>query len=159
MSLPVYVVNFDELIDDIGSSINATVDTSDLEHLLKNYFDEILKLLEKLAVGYKGTQKVKGFATKGEPICFAHESDVLITGITFSQSNFDLGGFDKWNLKLVKGTDEVNTFEDVFSKDTLQHKYFERLLPIPQGYSLTATIEKSNDIDKVYWIDVEYLEL
>lgn len=169
MPLPIYVVNFDELTDLLDTKIESEFNTSAIEDILNEYFPQILDILEKIRQqnDIKGIQKIKGFVTKGDAIKFRAEEDILITGITFSQSDFDLGCLDKWHiymtLKGVQDEDNINTvifniLEDVYSKDALQHKYFEKFYPVPKGY--TVVMEPYNNKgDKTFWVDLEYLEI
>ena len=157
MSLLSYITNFDELIANFKDSINLEIDTSNLENLLNKFFPELLDLLKKLLGTSAGTQKIKGFATIEDPIIFSPEKDVLITGLTFSQDIFDRAGFDKWKVEIVNGDESIVVMEDIYSKDTLQHKHFEAFYPIPAGYKIVVTISKSNNVEKVYWVDIEYI--
>lgn len=159
MSLPVYVTNFDELLLSFAEGINVQVDTSNLEDLLNKYFPELLELLKNLLTKISGTQKMKGYAIISEPAIFTHEKDILITGLTFSQNYFDRAGFDKWKIEITNGEETITLLEDIYSKDSLQHKHFEVFYPVPTGYEVVATVTKSNNIEKVYWWDIEYLEL
>lgn len=162
MSILSYVVNFDELVNMIaieGTEIN--IDTKNIEDILGKFFPDILAILEKIKEQniVEGIQKIKGFCSLGEVLEYRTEKDILITGITISQSIFN-GCMDKWNIKVKSNDDnEFKILEDIYSKDSLQHKYFEKFYPIPQGYKLIIEPENTTNEDKAYWCDLEYLEL
>jgi hypothetical protein len=162
MSIPVYVVNFDELAQALainGTEIN--IDTTPIEDILNKYFPEIIDILKKLLAlkDIKGIQKVKGFAGVGEAFSFTPSKDILITGFSFSQSVFDGGTMDYWDLSVnAGGTESISILENIYSKDTLQHKYFEKYYPVPAGYEIKIK-PNNTGITKAYWCDLEYLEL
>ena len=166
-----YVVNFYELLDLFKSNLHIEADTSSLESSLNKFFPELLNLLKELLNGVQGVQRIQGFASAQESMVFTREKDVLITGLTFSQNVFDRAGFDKWTVEIVRSEENINQDEDyvgeknlvlienMYSKDILQHKHFEVFYPLPAGYKLVATVTKSNSTRKVYWWDVEYIEI
>lgn len=162
MSLPVYVTNFDELMLAFGDALNVQIDMSSVEDILNQHFPEIIDLLKRLQDQSRpttGIQKIKGFAIIEDSAIYKPDKDILITGLTFSQDIFDRGGFDKWQVMVTNGEESIILLEDVYAKDSLQHKHFEAFYLVPKGYEIIATITKSNTTDKVYWLDIEYLEL
>jgi len=160
MSLPVYVVNFDDLVREIsieGTEIN--IDTSNAEEILNQYFPEIIKILENINVADKeiaGVQKIKGFVSKGEKIVFRPDKDIFITGFSFSQNVFSC--LDTWNVKVTNGESSFAVLENIYAKENLQHKYLDKFYTVPVGYSIIIQPSNSEDIEKVFWVDLEYIE-
>lgn len=161
MGLPVAVVNFDELLSLIGLNKEIEFDTSRLEDLLNEYFPQVIEILRKIQEQQevKGIQKIKGFYSNGEIIEYITETDILVTGITISQNIFDSHSLDKWNISVSSEQNNFKIIDSLYSKDTLQHKFFEKFYPIPKRYKLTFEPINSTRLDIVYWIDLEYLEV
>jgi hypothetical protein len=158
MGLPTYVANFDELIDMLDMSM---FDLSEIKDILNKYFPELIEILKKLSVlsEIKGTQKIKGFSSQGEPVFFEAERDIVITGLTFSQNIFDGAVADRWSLKVANGSEQITLIDGVHSKDALQHKHFERFYPVPEGYEIIIEPITPLMYGKVFWVDVEYIEV
>ena len=178
MALPVYVVNFDELLHSIAlDNVNVEIDNSNIENLLNEYFPELLAAIRSISPsgGIDGTQKIKGFASNGQKIFFTTDSLIALTGVTFSQSKFDACCMDRWYLKISK-TMEIEEIEEVvegedssiykdttlldgiFAKDALQHKHFERFYLVPPGGTIMIEPFNASAIAKTFWFDLEYLD-
>lgn len=161
MGIPANIINFDEFISLLNVKREVEFDTTPIEDILNRYFPEIIHILNKIKEQQeiKGIQRIKGFASSGEAIKYIPDYDILITGITISQSIFDRNCLDSWNIYISFEDNIFRILETIYSKDTLQHKYFTKHYPVPKGYTITMQPTNCIDIDKIYWIDLEYLEL
>ncbi len=161
MSLPVAVINFDEFLSLLEKDIDIEIDTSSIEDILNYYFPQILDILNQIKelMEIKGIQKIKGFISNGEPIRFTPSENILITGITISQNIFNL--WDKWDVYIIPPNEDcaLKILDNIYSKDSLQHKYFIKHYPVPAGYKILIEPNSYNTNDTTFWFDLEYLEL
>lgn len=160
MSLPVIVLNFDEFLSNLSGEKEFQINTSKMEETLNKYFPEILELLKKMKEQniHEGIQKIKGFMSNGNKIEFINDKDIKITGITFSQNVFDNRCEDRWNIYIDSKEALFKIFDNVYSKDSLQHKFFNKFYPVPKGHKLIIEPINTGE-NKNYWIDIEYLEV
>jgi len=135
MGLPTYVINFEELVQMMAiEGATVELDTSEIERILNRYFPELIDILNKLAKDneIRGTQRIKGFVTQGSPVIYTAPYDLVVTGLTFSQNRFDGLIHDRWNVSVANGGEKIILLDGIYSKDTLQHKHFERFYPVPE---------------------------
>lgn len=173
MSLPTYVVNWDELAEAFVGDININIE--DIDTTLKDQLPEIIKLLEEIKNAihlnknkFKGyDQKIDGFLINTDSpvhtVDLVKEKNCYLTGVTCSHSHIEAVD-DFFILSLIK-TDESTgqeiaeiIFEKVYLKDALQHKHFNKYFPVPKNTKVKITHNNSSNIKKSVWYDVEYLE-
>lgn len=140
MSLPSYVVNWEELTDM-------------LEELLSNV---VVKDISSLY----GVQKVKGFYTpipaiqaEFKVVEFIPTEDIIITGITYSQSAYK--GNDYWELWV--GEDKL--FENVYTKELGEQKHWEVINPVNAGTTIKVVLANNSGNSRHVWVDIEYVRL
>ena len=170
MSTGMLVLNWNELIEALQDKINImidgdiSVDFSNLSSLFEKYFPDIIELLKAIMNNNKrpeGIQKAKGLHQKvmgssSYTLRYTPREDVLMTGITYSQSLFTCD--DTFDLKIVSPQGkELLLMDGVYVKDGMQHKLFQCFLPIPQGYEIKLDIHNNSGNAKDVWVDFEYL--
>ncbi len=112
MSLPSYIINWDELLAILGDKLEINIDDidlGDLEDYLKEQFEIIIDLLKQILdlLKDKGAQRIHSISNHipavVAPFKFTtvFEEDVLLTGVTYSQSGWKYQ--DSWDLE-VDGT-------------------------------------------------------
>lgn len=168
MGLLSYVVNFDEFIQGLQNDITINVgqlelDPTNIEDIFDKYFPDIISLLRQIHENTKpleGTQKAKGFRKSilttdyGHDFIFEVSSPVLLTGVSVSQSVFHQEDF--WSLKIIKGDGaEITLFDSIYMKDTLNHKSFNVLFPVPSGYKVKIEYVNGSRTKKDFWADLE----
>lgn len=171
MSLPSYIINWDEFATELSKGIvidSVNIDNSGIESLLETYFPEVVGLLEdiideiqSLKTRYDNyNQKIKGFSRKTsksiEIFEFIAQKDMYLTGISFSHNHLE-GIGDYFNLSIENETAEL-IFSEVSFKDALQHKHFNKFFPVPAGVKIKITHFSEDDREKHIWYDLEYLE-
>ena len=165
MSLPSYVLNWDELINALkGMDGGLNLDFSSLTELLEKYFPDIIELLKALVDNTKkpsGTQKMKGYhkqviSNKAYTFLFTPEEDVMLTGITYAQSIYKCD--DRFDLIVVNDSgEELTLFDGLYVKDAMQHKLFQVFFPVPKGYEVKLVMHNQSARTKDVWVDFEYL--
>ncbi len=172
MSLPSYIINWDEFASELAKGItidNVNIDNSGIEFLLETYFPEIVGLLEDirdeiylLRTKYDNyNQKIIGFSRKTnnniEVLEFINpEKNMYLTGISFSHNHLE-GIGDYFNLSIENNQAEL-IFSEVSFKDALQHKHFNKFFPVPAGVKVKITHFNEDSKEKHIWYDLEYLE-
>ena len=159
MGLVKYIANIDEIGEAFkdGVTINATADTIKLEKLLEENFKEILFLLEKL-FGIAYIQSVVSFQTYIPAVNLDFEishifnEDVRLTGIMYSQTAWKTG--DNWSLYV----DDVCLFENVFTKELGEHKYFNSFYEVKKGSEVKIIYHNVSGNSKQVWFDLELLK-
>lgn len=140
MSLPSYIINFDELKDLLNEALSNTVvkDISDLY----------------------GVQKVKGFYQSVPAIVseykvadFTPEEAIIITGISYSQSAWKPN--DYWELWI--GQDRL--FENVYTKEIGEQKHWEVVNPVKVGEPISVILNNQSGNSRHVWVDIEYVKL
>lgn len=159
MSLPTYVINFEELIEMLEMPDLSQISTSfpELLALLREIRDE-LGAQNRQYDGYR--QRIKGFhispSTNKHDIEWVAEKDCALTGVAFSHSHVE-GVDDYFSISVSNIASEV-IFTTIYLKDSLQHKYFEKFFPIPAGSIVKITHYNPSLTQKHIWYDLEYLE-
>lgn len=170
MGTPSYVINWNELIDELQRKIQINLDgdfnfnIKPIEDVLKQYFPDILELLKALVEQTKKTgqqhitgQHQKMISAGNYAFTLIPESDILLTGLTYGQSVYNCE--DYYDL-VIRGADgaEIKLFEQVSVKDTVQQKLLARFFPVPAGYEVTVILHAVSG-GKTGWVDFEYLDL
>lgn len=140
MSLPSYIVNFDELEDLLKEALSNTV-VKDIADLY-------------------GVQKVKGFykpipAIKSEYkiVEFIPDESIIITGISYSQSAWKAN--DYWDLYI--GDEKL--FENVYTKELGEQKHWEVINPVNAGVPIKIILNNQSGNSRHVWVDIEYVKL
>lgn len=184
MSLPSYVVNFDELADaikaylengvnvDVGS---ITVPTDNMEDLLTQIRDKIqgvnytdlIEALNALGVkldglsgnlGISGTQKIYGEMLQVPAAAgdYTIEFTVPVTGeITGITTSQSAWNFqDTWDLKVG----DTELFIGVRTKEYGENKFFNVFYPVTAGQKIDFVFNNISGSSKVLWVDFNILE-
>jgi len=159
MGLIKYIANIDELGEAFkdGVMINTKADTIKLEKLLKENFKEILFLLEKLfGIAYiqsvVSLQRYIPAVNLDFEITHTFEEDIRLTGIMYSQSAWKTG--DNWGLYV----DDVCLFENIFTKELGEHKYFKSFYEVRKGKEVKIVYHNVSGNSKQVWFDLELLK-
>lgn len=140
MSLPSYVVNWDELKDLLESALG----------------DYVVKTLRDV----EGAQRIRGFA---ESVPALNNSFVVaewiapvncvFTGVAYSQSAWNAE--DNWDL-YVSGE---KVFSNIHTKELGEHKTWDIVHPINNGDVVQIVLNNESGSSKNVWCDIEYIEL
>lgn len=140
MSLPSYVINWDELVPLLEEALG----------------DLVVRSIKDV----EGVQRVKGFAQsipalKGnfKVLEWTLERNIVITGLTYSQSGWK--GEDYWELWV----DDDRLFETVYTKELGDQKHWEVLHPVNAGQTIKLILHNVSGNSRDVWADIEYLDL
>ena len=140
MSLPSYIINWDELKDL-------------LEDALK---DIVVRSIKDV----RGVQKVLGTAQSipamqgnFKILEWTVDKNIVITGVTYSQSAWK--GEDYWELWI----DGDRLFETVYTKELGDQKHWEVLHPVNAGQTIKVILSNVSGNSRNVWVDIEYLDL
>ncbi len=140
MSLPSYVINFDELKD-----------------LLEDKFSNVV--VKDLSSLY-GLQKIKGFhlgvpALQGRLriVDFVVPDNIVITGITYSQSAWKPTDF--WELII----DGEKIFDTIYTKEIATQKNWQIIQPVNQGTKIELILTNNSGNSRDVWVDIEFIKL
>ncbi|WP_368488372.1 hypothetical protein [Clostridium sp. BJN0013] len=184
MSLPSYVINFDELADAISNYLenevnvdigSITVPTDQMEDLLSQIKDKIqgvdynalIEALNALGVkldglagnlGISGTQKIYG-----EILQIPASTGTYTIEFTVSKSGRITGitysqsawNFqDTWDLKVGEDT----LFTGVRTKEYGENKFFNVFYPVTAGQKIDFVFNNASGSSKILWVDFNILE-
>lgn len=140
MSLPSYVINFDEL-----------------KELLDNKFSNIT--VKDLSSLY-GFQKIKGFHQRIPAIIgafkileFEPSENIVITGVTYSQSAWKPE--DYWDFFI--GEDKL--FDTIYTKEIATHKNWKVIHPVNRNTKMELILYNNSGNSRDVWVDIEYVSL
>lgn len=140
MSLPSYVINFDELLPLLQEALSNVVIRS-----LKDV---------------QGSQMVRGFsqhipALQGEYIVLRWilDTNIILTGVTFSQSAWK--SEDYWELWI----DGDRLMETVYTKELGDQKHWEVLNPVNYNQEIMIVLHNNSGNSRDVWVDIEYIKL
>lgn len=140
MSLPSYVINFDELKD-----------------LLEDKFSNIV--VKDLSSLY-GLQKIKGFhlgvpAIRGAVriVDYIATENIIITGITYSQSAWK--PIDYWELFV----DGEKLFDTIYTKEIATQKNWQIIQPVNKETKIELILHNKSGNSRDVWVDLEYINL
>ena len=184
MSLPSYVINFDELADAIKAYLEngvnvdigtITVPTDKMEDLLTQIRDKIqgvnytdlINALNALGVkldglsgnlGISGTQKMYGEMLQVPAVEGAHiiEFTVPASGrITGITTSQSAWNFqDTWDLKV----EDIELFIGVRTKEYGENKFFNVFYPVTAGQKIYFVFNNVSGSSKILWVDFNILE-
>ena len=164
MSVPKYIINWEELLEILGDKIEIDIndiDLSDLEEYLDQQLGRIIDLLKQILdlLKDRGVQRVHSIsyhipavlADYKLPTTF--DEDVLITGITYSQSAWKYQ--DSWSLEI----DGKVLFDEVGTKEIGESKSMNVFYFVPVGKSVNIIFHNNSGNSRLVWFDIEYIGL
>lgn len=184
MSLPSYVINFDELSDlikgylenDVNVDIgNLVFDTKALEDMLESIkdkiqdvdYDDLIAALNNLGIkldglsgnlGISGTQKIYGEMLQIPAIKGQHIIEFTVPKrgrITgITYSQSSWRFEDSWDL-VVR---EEELFNGVRTKEYGEHKHFNVFYPVTSGSKIKFILNNNSGASKILWVDFNILE-
>lgn len=160
MSLVRYIVNLEEIFDELKEKINidsGDIDTTNLERNLEKRLKEIMDLMNRIIRSGK-IAKSKSL-NKNIPalindfvISHTFETDIYLCGLTFSQSAWKIE--DSFSLE-VGG---VLLFDRISTKEVAQYKHLNAFYPVPKNTEVKIIYHNASGNSKIVWFDFDYLE-
>lgn len=184
MSVPSYVLNFDELADAIRNYLetginvdvnNISFSTENIENILREIetkiqgvdYNNLISALNALGVkidalsgnlGVSGTQKIYGQMLQIPASSGSYEVDFIAPSngkITSITTSQSAWNFqDTWDLQ-VNG---ITLFNSVRTKEYGESKYFEVFYPITGGQNIKFIFNNNSGSNKTIWVDFALLE-
>lgn len=178
MSLPKYVVNFEELTDDLKKKILELIDdelrgkyaklnTNDIEALLED-LKELLpslqyNMLKKRIEGFiyynhNGMQKNEGRLLDIPPIIMENKEDfifdknVFLTGLHFNQTGWKKE--DTYTLEINK----EKIIDNATIKEIGEHKYFNTFYKVHANTPISFILNNNSGNSRQTMVDLEYIE-
>lgn len=164
MSVPKYIINWEELLDIIGDKFEVEIndiDLGDLEDYLYEHIGKIIDLLKQILelLKDKGVQRIHSISNHIPAIVGPYkfttkfDEDVLITGITYSQSAWKYQ--DSWDLVV----DGMVLFEKVGTKEIGESKQMNVFYFVPAGKEVDIIFHNDSGNSRIVWFDIEYIDL
>lgn len=164
MSAPSYVINWEELLEILGDKLEiniADIDLGDLEDYLKEQFEIVIDLLKQILepMKDKGIQRIHSISNHIPAVVAPYrftttfETDVLVTGVTYSQSAWKYQ--DNWDLVV----DGVVLFEEVGTKEIGESKQMNVFYYVPAGKEIDIILHNDSGNSRLVWFDIEYIDL
>lgn len=164
MSAPSYVINWEELLEILGDKLEiniADIDLGDLESYLKEQFEVVIDLLKQILelMKNKGIQRIHSISNHIPAVVAPYrftttfETDVLVTGVTYSQSAWKYQ--DSWDL-VVDGT---VLFEEVGTKEIGESKQMNVFYYVSAGKEIDIILHNDSGNSRLVWFDLEYIDL
>ena len=164
MSVPKYIINWEELLEILGDKFEIDIndiDLGDLEDYLDQQLSRIIDLLKQILdlLKDRGVQRVNSIsyhipavlADYKLPTIF--DEDVLITGITYSQSAWKYQ--DSWSLEIG----EKVLFDEVGTKEIGESKAMNVFYFVPAGKPVNIIFHNNSGNSRLVWFDIEYIGL
>jgi hypothetical protein len=178
LSLPKYIVNFDELTDDLKNSLLDSIDANiktnypeinasniygllnQLESLLPDVKYKKLgqKINDLICKNIEGDQKVKGILLDIPAIKndykeqFKFDYDVLITGLHFNQTGWKKD--DRYSLEVNR----TKIIDNATIKEIGEHKYFNTYYPVIRDTPISFILHNLSGNSRQTIIDLEYIK-
>jgi hypothetical protein len=178
MSLPKYIINFDELeaklrfdllkdIDEAMKDKYPQLDTGNLEALLSQIEDllpdekykGLKNKVEQFIIGkYTGIQKIQGAVLDIPAIVgdyksnFIFDKDVLLTGVHINQTGWKKE--DGYSLQVNKN----RIINNATTKEIGEHKYFNTFYKVNANTPISFILHNKSGNSRQYIVDLEYLE-
>jgi hypothetical protein len=151
-SLTTHDTNIQGKMDLLGTKIESIIQSmADMYILLE-------KIKEQLAS--EGQQRAIGEAIVIPAIAgtysktFSFDKDVLITGVTMSQSAWNFN--DRWSLDVGA----FNMFDRIYTKLRGEHKQLSKYLPVPANTDIVFKYDNTSSANSKYvWFDLEFIEV
>ena len=179
MSLPKYVVNFDELTDDLKQMLLKLIDNelkNKYQQLNTNNIQALLEKLKKLlpSVKYeglknkidtliqgkaKGTQKLEGrlldvpAIIRENKIIFKFDKDIYLTGLHFNQTGWKKE--DRYSLEVNKNI----IIDNISTKEIGEHRHFNTYFKVKANVPISFILHNNSGNSRQIMIDLEYIEI
>jgi len=164
MSIPKYIINWEELLEILGDKFEIDIndiDLADLEEYLGQQLGRIIDLLKQILdlLKGKGVQRVHSISYHVPAVIADYKlptrfnEDVLITGITYSQSAWKYQ--DSWSLE-VSGN---RLFDEVGTKEIGESKAMNVFYFVPAGTNIDIIFHNNSGNSRLVWFDIEYIGL
>ena len=164
MSIPSYVLNWEELLDIIGDKLQVNIEDielGDLEDFLKANLDAIIELLNQILelLKNRGTQRVHSISNHIPAVVGVYkftttfDYDIFLTGITYSQSGWKYQ--DSWDLMVGENL----LFDEVCTKELGEQKQFNVFYFVPAGTPIDILFHNDSGNSRLAWFDIEYIGL
>ena len=178
MSLPRYIINFEELTDDLKKRLLHLIDdelrgkypelnTNDIESLLEDLkellpslqYDMLKKRIENfIYFEHNGIQKNEGRLLDIPPIVmenkedFVFDKDVFLTGLHFNQTGWKKE--DTYTLEINK----EKIIDNATIKEIGEHKYFNTYYPVIRDTPISFILHNLSGNSRQTIIDLEYIK-
>ncbi|GAA0062976.1 hypothetical protein LAV60_07285 [Clostridium sporogenes] len=178
MSLPKYIINFDELTDNLKNNLLSLIDDNirtNYPEINTNNIQELLQQLKDLlpSVQYEGLkkkidsliyrkiegiQKVKGILLDIPAIQndykeqFRFDKDVYITGLHFNQTGWKKD--DRYSLEVNK----MKIIDNATTKEIGEHKYFNTFYKVSANTLISFILHNLSGNSRQTMIDLEYID-
>ncbi|WP_039652312.1 hypothetical protein [Clostridium tyrobutyricum] len=178
MSLPKYIINFDELEDQLKKDLLQLIDdamkgkypqlnTGNLESLLSQIeallpdekYKGLKNKIEQFILGkYTGTQKIKGALLDVPAIVgdykneFIFDKDVYLSGIHLNQTGWKKE--DRYSVEINKN----RIIDRATTKEIGEHKYFNTYYKVNANKPISFILHNLSGNSRQCTIDLEYLE-
>lgn len=178
MSLPKYIINFDELTDDLKKKMLEIIDdelkdkypqleTNNIEAMLEDIkelmpsvkYEGLKKKIEEFILyEHKGMQKIEGKLLDIPPLIqenkteFMFDKDILITGIHINQTGWKKE--DRYSLEINKN----KIIDGSSTKEIGEHKYFNTFLKVNANTPIFFVLDNLSGNSRQIMVDLEYIE-
>lgn len=178
MSLPRYVINFDELTDELRRDLLQLIDDATKDKYPQLNMQEIKALLSEIEdllpdekyrglknrieqfimYKYDGTQKVQGALIDIPAIIsdykqdFVFDKDVFLTGLHFNQTGWKKD--DRYSLVINK----EKIIDGASTKEIGEHKYFNTYYKVDANTPVSFILHNNSGNSRQTVVDLEYLE-
>lgn len=178
MSLPKYIINFNELTDMLKKDLLEIIDnelrneypqlnTNNIEALLEDIkellpsakYEGLKKKIDTLIYrNIEGMQKVQGKLLDIPPIIkknkedFKFDKDIYLTGLHVNQTGWKKE--DRWNLEVNKNT----LINNATIKEIGEHKYFNTYFKVNANTPISFILDNKSGNSRQTMVDLEYIE-
>ncbi|MBU3155189.1 hypothetical protein LL038_03045 [Clostridium estertheticum] len=179
MSLSKYIVNFDELTDDLKKKLLEIIDdelrdkypqlnTDNIELLLES-IKELLpsiryeglknKIEDFILYKNEGIQKIEGRLLDIPPVVkntieiFKFDKDIFLTGLHFNQTGWKKE--DKYSLEINKN----KIIDSSATKEIGEHKHFNTYFKVNANTPISFILHNNSGNSRQVVVDLEYLEI
>jgi hypothetical protein len=178
MSLPKYIINFDEFVElfkgDILSIVRPVIDsnypqlnTNNIEAMLDDikrmlpyeHYRGLRNRIDLIVYGsIDGVQKIDGRLLDIPPIIkdnieiFQFDKDIYITGLSINQTGWKNN--DRYSLE----TDKTKLIYNATTKELGEHKYLNTFFKVNAQTPIKFTLSNNSGNSRQTTIDLEYLE-
>ncbi|RHW63435.1 hypothetical protein DZC34_14110 [Clostridium botulinum] len=178
MSLPKYIINFEELTEDLKNHLLSLIDDNirtNYPEINTNNIQDLLQQLKGLlpSVQYEGLkkkidtfiyrkiegiQKVKGILLDIPAVQndykeqFKFDKDVYITGLHFNQTGWKKE--DKYSLEINK----IKIIDNATTKEIGEHKYFNTFYKVNANTPISFIFHNLSGNSRQIIVDLEYID-
>lgn len=178
MSLPRYIINFEELTDDLKKRLLKLIDdelrgeypelnTNDIEALLEDLkellpstqYNMLKKRIESfIYYNHNGMQKNEGRLLDIPPLImenkeeFVFDKDVFLTGLHFNQTGWKKE--DTYTLEINK----EKIIDNATIKEIGDHKYFNTYFKVNANTPISFILNNNSGNSRQTMVDLEYIQ-